>query len=262
MAKRGVEDRVIKRKRLFQMRSGRRKPAGKQQVSSERVVGQNEPSGIIALAAQAQQILVQAQRQIEFTAAHVITRLPVGNLKEPHGRTQLLPQLSCAGVGLARFRRRVAFGRLQDRAQRTDKFKLLSLAFRGVWHQLQLVQPLLQLRGRFRHRRAGGGAVTGLAPVLDGFFSEPSFGVMLREKFGLALRQFREMGFKRFGNLRMQLLPGTSQQAAVRRVLNQRVLEGVDRVGRRAALEHQLGSDEVSESGLQLVFRETVRSSP
>ena len=40
----------------------------------------------------------------------------------------------------------------------------------------------------------------------------------------------------------------------MRRVLHQRVLEGVDRIGRRAALEHQLGSDEAAESGLQLVL--------
>ena len=33
---------------------------------------QNEPGGIVALAAQAQQILVQALRQIEFAAEHVI----------------------------------------------------------------------------------------------------------------------------------------------------------------------------------------------
>ena len=67
---------------------------------------QNEPGGIVALMAQTQQILGQAQRQIEFAAVHVIARLPIGNLKELRGRTQLLPQLSCAGIGVACFRRR------------------------------------------------------------------------------------------------------------------------------------------------------------
>ena len=67
---------------------------------------QNEPGGIVALTAQTQQILVQALRQIEFAAEHVIARLPIGNLKELRGGTQLLPQLSCAGIGMARFRRR------------------------------------------------------------------------------------------------------------------------------------------------------------
>ena len=45
------------------------------------------------------------------------------------------------------------------------------------------------------------------------------------------------MGFERFGDLRVQLLPRVAQQAAVRCVLNQRVLEALDRVGWYAALE-------------------------
>ncbi len=40
----------------------------------------------------------------------------------------------------------------------------------------------------------------------------------------------------------------------MRGVLHQRVLEGVDRIGRRAALEDQLGGDEAGERGLQLVL--------
>ena len=43
---------------------------------------QNEPGSVVALTAQTQQVLVQAQRQIEFAAEHVIARLPIGNLKE------------------------------------------------------------------------------------------------------------------------------------------------------------------------------------
>ena len=40
------------------------------------------------------------------------------------------------------------------------------------------------------------------------------------------------MGFERFGDLRVQLLACAAEQAAMRRVLHQRVLEAVDRVGR------------------------------
>jgi hypothetical protein len=109
MDKRAMGDRIIKRKRLFQMRPGRSKPAGKHKVSTGGVVTQNQPGGIAALTAQTQQILVQAQRQIEFPTDHMITRLPIGNAKELRRGTQLLPQLSCAGIGLACFRRRVAF---------------------------------------------------------------------------------------------------------------------------------------------------------
>src|SRR5437016_2508716 len=111
------------------MRSGWRKPAGKHQVSTGGGVTQNEPARIVALAAQTQQILVQAQRQIDFAAERVMERLPKGNPKELRGGTQLLPQPQCAGISMARFRRGEAFDGLQDRPQGTQKFELLSLAF-------------------------------------------------------------------------------------------------------------------------------------
>jgi hypothetical protein len=76
---------------------------------------------------------------------------------------------------------------VQRRAQGTAKFEFPSPTFWGIGQQRQLIQPLLQLGGRFRHCLAGRGAVTGLAPVLDRFFSEPSFGVMLREKMYLCV---------------------------------------------------------------------------
>ena len=53
---------------------------------------QNEPGGIVALATETQQTLVQTQRQIQFADVHVIRRLPIGNMKEIRGGTQLLPQ--------------------------------------------------------------------------------------------------------------------------------------------------------------------------
>jgi hypothetical protein len=128
-------------------------------------VTQNEPADIVALTAQTQQILVQALRLIEFSPAHVIARLPIGNLKELRGGTQLLPQFSCAGVGLARFRRRLAFDGSQHRAQGAQKFELLPLAFGGVRHYGRLIQPLLQLRGIYaiaeRARHLSGSSSTG-----------------------------------------------------------------------------------------------------
>ncbi len=162
----------------------------------------------------------------------MIARLPKGNLKKKlRGETQSLPQLSCAGIGPTRFRRRVAFDRLQHCAQGNPKFEFLSLAFVVVRQQRQLVQPLVELRGRFRQRRAGGGPPTGLTPEDDGFFCEPSLGIMLCEQLGLAVHDLGEMGFERFGDLRVQLLARAAQQTAVRRVLHQRMLETVDRLG-------------------------------
>ena len=63
---------------------------------------QNEAGDVIALAAESQQILGQALRHIEFSAVHVIARLPKGNAEELRGRTQTLPQLQCLRVGTSR----------------------------------------------------------------------------------------------------------------------------------------------------------------
>jgi len=79
----------------------------------------------------------------------------------------------------------------------------------------------------------------------------------LRKEFGLVLHQLWGIGLERFGDLRVQLLPGATQQAAMCRVLHQRVLEGIDGIGRLASLEHQLGGDKAAESGLQLVLGAT-----
>ncbi len=106
---------------------------------------------------------------------------------------------------------------MQYRAQGNAKFEFLSLSFGVIRQQRQLVQPLLQLRGRFRYRRAGGGPLAGLAPAGDGFFDEPGLRVMLREELRLAVNKLGEMGFERFGDLRMQLLARAAQQAGVSR---------------------------------------------
>jgi len=55
---------------------------------------------------------------------------------------------------------------------------------------------------------------------------------MLCEELRLDVYDLGRMGFERFGDLCVQLLSGIAQQAAVRCVPHQRVLEGIDCVGR------------------------------
>src|SRR5277367_2065875 len=138
MDKRVVGDWIIKCKCLFQMRPGSQKPAGKHQVLPGGQVTQNESAGIVALIAEMQQILVQALRQIEFAADRVMLRLPIGNSKELRGRTQLLPQLAGASIGMTRFRRGGSLRDLQYRGKGAQKFELLSLAFAADRQQRKL----------------------------------------------------------------------------------------------------------------------------
>src|SRR5215831_7339426 len=72
MDKRAVGDWIVERKDLFEMRSGRSELANKHQGSPGRRVTQNEPTGIIALTAQTQQILVEALSPVEFAAGQMI----------------------------------------------------------------------------------------------------------------------------------------------------------------------------------------------
>src|SRR6516225_12348068 len=158
---------------------------------------------------------------------------------------------------MARFRRGEAFHHQQSCAQVAAKFELVSLTFSVVRQKRQLIQCLLKLCGRFRHCRAGSRSPTGTVPIGNGFFNESRLGIMLSEKLGLAVHQLGEMGCKRVSNLCVQLLARTAQQAAMCRVLHQRVLEAVDGLWRSAALEHKLRSNETVERRLQLVLWET-----
>src|SRR6516164_5563385 len=127
IAQRAVGNRIIKRKNLLQVRPGRSKLANEHQVSTGALMAQNKPGGIIALAAQAQQILVQALRQIEFATVPVMARQPIRNLKVFGGEAELLPQLSCPGIGLAHFRRRLTLDEAQCRAQCAPKLEFFLL---------------------------------------------------------------------------------------------------------------------------------------
>ena len=82
---------------------------------------------------------------------------------------------------MARFRRGKSFDGQQDRAQGAVKFELLSLTFGGFRQQCELVQPLVELRGRFRHSRVGGGPLTCFPPAGNGIFDEPGLRLMLGE---------------------------------------------------------------------------------
>src|SRR5215469_8171353 len=80
---------------------------------------------------------------------------------------------------------------------------------------------------------------------------------MLSKELRLAVHQLRKMGFERFGDLCVQLLARAAQQTAMRSVLHQRMFESINRLGWRASLEDQLGSDETGESRLQLIVGKT-----
>ena len=123
-------------------------------------MSQNEARCIVALATQAAQILVQPLRQIELAADGMMDGLPVRNLKKLRRGTQFFPQLLRASIGIACFWRSDTFDGDQHCAQGAANFELLPLMLGSTGEEGQLLQPLLEWRGRFgrggaRDRRVG-----------------------------------------------------------------------------------------------------------
>ena len=82
-------------------------------------------------------------------------------------------------------------------------------------------------------------------PVADRRFRQARGGEVMGQGLRLALASVRKPLFERFGDARMQLLSPAFEERLVGGVLDQRVLETVGRLGRRAVAEHQLGGDEL-----------------
>src|SRR5215472_1627273 len=96
--------------------------------------------------------------------------------------------------------------------------------------------------------------MTGFAPISNGFLNEPSFSIVLCEELGLAVHQFRPMSFQRFDDPGVQLLSRATDEAAMSRILDQCVFEGIYHIRWCATLEDQLRGNQPSHSHLQLVL--------
>src|ERR1700687_5169972 len=106
----------------------------------------------------------------------------------------------------------------------------------------------------FQIGRTLGSAFAGLQPIADGTFNLAGLRKVVRQQFGLARHAVREAPLDGFGDARMQSLSIAAQQRAVRGILHQSVLEAVDGLWWRAALEHQFRMDKPRQSVLYLVL--------
>jgi hypothetical protein len=87
-----------------------------------------------------------------------------------------------------------------------------------------------------------------IVPVCDSLIQQPRLRAMMGEQLRLALGRFPKVLLQHLGNTAVQLLAARFEEGAVRRILNERVLEAVGSVRRSAAAEDQLGRDELVES--------------
>ena len=93
---------------------------------------------------------------------------------------------------------------------------------------------LAEVGGGLLERRAAERLVAGPAPPFDRRLVEPGLGQMVRDEFRLGRRDRRELPSQGIGDLPVQDLPPAPEQGFVGRVLYQRMLEGVARIGRHA----------------------------
>src|SRR6266481_2415584 len=77
---------------------------------------------------------------------------------------------------------------------------------------------------------------------------------MMCQEFRLTRDPLGKAPLHDFGDARMQLLPIAAQKCAVGGILHQSVLEGVNGLRRRSALEHQFRSDEPGQFVLHILL--------
>ena len=103
---------------------------------------------------------------------------------------------------------------------------------------------------RLLERGAAQGLVARLAPPFDREIVEAGFREMMGDDFGLGRRALRIVA-QEFGGAAMQRLPAALEQAVVGRVLDQRVLEAIVRLRRRALDKQKVGVGEPIQRRLQ-----------
>jgi hypothetical protein len=108
---------------------------------------------------------------------------------------------------------------------------------------------------RFTIARALHRLIASPTPVSDGLVGKTCFCAVAGENFGIRCRDVGELAFDGRGDTAVELLTSAPEQGAVRGILDQRVLEGVFRVGRAPAAEDELGADELRQGVVQLRLR-------
>ena len=97
--------------------------------------------------------------------------------------------------------------------------------------------------------------LTGGLPERNGGLNKARGREVMRQHLGFGGLDVREARLDHAGDLTVQLLPAALEQRVVGRVLYQRVLEGVNRIRRRAATEGQSGRGQLRESVVELGLR-------
>ena len=153
-----------------------------------------------------------------------------GRLDRGHQRRGHRPDLAAGEIGLEQHQPQIDF---------------LLPAFDRLGQIGEQAQCPFQLRGRLDHGRPVQREAPGFRPIRRRLVGNARLDVVMRQRSRRSRHDVGKAVFEHAGDLGMQELAPAAQQAVVGRVLHERVLEPVSGVGRRAALEDQLGGDEL-----------------
>jgi hypothetical protein len=131
------------------------------------------------------------------------------------------------GISLFHLRGRHALGGDQRRPQGNLDLKLLLGPRRGLGEHGQQRQAHGEVLDGFQVGRTLQRLLPGPLPIGDGLRTEPGFGVVLRDQFGLGLDDLGKLRGQHLGNALVILLTGALQQRLIGGILNERGLEAV-----------------------------------
>ena len=116
-------------------------------------------------------------------------------------------------------------------------------------------QAFVEVLAGFRVGRTGAGLQAGGQQVGHGLVDLVGLDQVMGQQLGPAMRDLR-VGFQDLGDAAVQALPAGPQHGGVGGVLDQRVLEGVDRVGRQPSAVQQPVFGQPRQRGVQLGGRQ------
>ena len=111
--------------------------------------------------------------------------------------------------------------------------EFLSLVLDGVRCIRYQSKALTEMTDSFKVRRSLDRTTAGREPIAYGFVDDSSLCIVACQHLGLSLGKIRALLLQNHRNPTMQLLPLTLEQAVVRGLLDQSVLEPVRGFGRQ-----------------------------
>ena len=155
-----------------------RKVAGKRVGTPVGTTASHSRNNVIVRFANLAYIRSELFGPFHITPIKVVNPLAEHDWQKPM-RANQFSKLACANKNFSRFRSTKAFHCEHCPAQGKSKIELVLLTPKTVRQAGQHLQPLPQLGDRLRHRRGRQRLLTGLQPITNCLFREPSFRAVL-----------------------------------------------------------------------------------